>query len=416
MHKSIETIYVRDVLIVMLGVLLTLSCLIQRVFAIDGYYNVRWLLTAAILVITSISMLIYKKDDFGCSTLPFVGLVAFLLSSFVSSYLNRNGYMLHVGVFSILMVLDIYLVCQLSIRTDGFGLLCKSILASLAVACLLNDILCIVSDSYYGNGRFLLYSKFYASYLHILLVILYGFLYERSRYPRARFFILAGVCAIMVKYLDCDTAVVGLLCVVIFSICSERIIKAMMNPVTAIVSMVVLSLMLVAVSGILEFPIVRWVITDLFGESSDLNSRRFIYESMGVIFHIKPFFGFGSENNFAACQHYIRLNPYETAPDVQNGLLDWVVSYGIVGTLLAILFIFLCFRTVSVCIRRRSYQTLNSVKWITFLLYAFFLMGSVEIVFDILFFFSLILYLFSGLNGNSLQASRKGKIDVCPKS
>ena len=403
MKKSIDTIYVRDVLVAFLGVLVTFSCLIQRVFSLDAYFKLRWFFAVLILFITITSLLIYSKASVSYNRIPFSGLIIFLLSSLISSYLNRAGYMLHVGIFSALMIFDIYLVCLLSYKIGNIRLLCKSIFMCLCIVCMLNDILCLISENFYGNGRFLLYSKFYASYLHIILVTLYGYLYEDSAKPRMRFYVLIGACIVIVNYLDCNTAVVGLLVIAFLSICPNAVTKKIMNPKFVIISILVLGSVLIAIDSIFESPLFRWILTDIFGESTDLNSRRYIYESMGNIFQVKPFFGFGAENNFAACQQYIRLNQYEAAPDVQNGLLDWVVSYGIIGTLLALTFLYTSFKSVFTNQKRCSFCRLRSVKWPTFLLYAFFLMGSVEIAFDILFFFSVILFLYIGQCGNSRQ-------------
>jgi O-antigen ligase len=47
---------------------------------------------------------------------------------------------------------------------------------------------------------------------------------------------------------------------------------------------------------------------------------------------ISPFWGFGAENNYVACQKYLIISQYEAAPDAQNGLIDWLISYGSIGT------------------------------------------------------------------------------------
>ena len=99
---------------------------------------------------------------------------------------------------------------------------------------------------------------------------------------------------------------------------------------------------------------------------------------------INPFWGFGAENNYVACQRYLIISEYESAPDAQNGLIDWLISYGSIGTIVLLVIVFLCFAKA-----KKNYNL-----YLMVMLYVFFVLGSIEIVFDITFFFVLASYLY----------------------
>src|SRR5699024_10708664 len=104
------------------------------------------------------------------------------------------------------------------------------------------------------------------------------------------------------------------------------------------------SLLLLLKDAMFMIPAVRYFIVDILHESIDLNSRMIIYQSLAKILNIHPLWGFVAENNYDASQRFLVISPYEAASDAQNGLIDWLMLYGRIGTIILLIVLFLFFR------------------------------------------------------------------------
>ena len=171
----------------------------------------------------------------------------------------------------------------------------------------------------------------------------------------------------------------------------DKIAMIMKNEFVALTVAVGSSLFLLLKDAMTLIPAVRYFIVDILHESINLNSRMTIYQSLTKILNIHPLWGFGAENNYDACQRFLVISPYEAAPDAQNGLIDWLISYGRIGAIILLAVLFLCFR-----IARKKNREGNVYFLCT--IYSFFVLGSIEIVFDIIFFFLLSGYVYLDLS------------------
>ncbi|MDY4813848.1 MAG: O-antigen ligase family protein, partial [Ruminococcus sp.] len=79
-------------------------------------------------------------------------------------------------------------------------------------------------------------------------------------------------------------------------------------------------------SAILKIPAISYIIQNLLNKSSDLTGRLDIYTRIFIIMKDSPLWGVGRDNNYAYSLQYA------LAGNVQNGLLDSIVSFGIIGT------------------------------------------------------------------------------------
>ena len=77
------------------------------------------------------------------------------------------------------------------------------------------------------------------------------------------------------------------------------------------------------------------IIENILNETTDLTGRVNIYAKTAMIMNANPLYGVGIDNNYEVS---MRLTH---AADVQNGILDIILSYGWIGVI--ILFVFLMY-------------------------------------------------------------------------
>ena len=76
------------------------------------------------------------------------------------------------------------------------------------------------------------------------------------------------------------------------------------------------------------------IIENILNETTDLTGRVNIYAKTAMIMNANPLYGVGIDNNYEVS---MRLTH---AADVQNGILDIILSYGWIGVI--ILFVLQC--------------------------------------------------------------------------
>lgn len=387
---NISKIKVSDCVLIFETILLVPVLLVQQIASVYEYYYVRWILTVILSLLLMASWSAYymnrKMIDSSQRFSPWVSIVfaAFVFTSLISSFLNRDMNNFHVGMFSIISYIDAYLLISYSNKTGKIRQCIYTIFIFLFMICAINDILmAIMPNRFAGNGLYILYSKYNICYLHLLLISLSVYLYG----SRAIISIALWIITLAVSfYTKCGTGTIGVvayLCLMLIGFTELK--KILMKPVAVPVFMICSGFFTALNSFVLDFPIVRFVVVNVLGKSIDLTSRIFIYKIIDLIVFRKPIFGFGLENNYAACQKYLVLNTYEAAPDVQNGLFDLSISYGVVGTIV--------FMTMVTVLLGRGTAKGGHYCFIALAL-SFIVMASVEIPYGSIFFLIVLLYAF----------------------
>lgn len=367
-------------------ILLAHTSLVQRILSWQGYYYVRWI--SAILLAFLLLIFATKYLVKNVNILLMTALILFCMSSLYSSFLNRAGYMFHVGVFNVLFLIETFYVFKYVRETNKIGVCINTLFFVLSLYCFINDVLMFMApETFYGNGKFFLYSKFYIAYLHMVLFTLYQCRENKKVHISFFLWVMSMVVCI---YTDCSTGIVGLVILLLLLLLPDKIAMILKNEFVALAVAVGCSLLLLLKDAMIMIPAVRYFIVDILHESIDLNSRMIIYQSLAKILNIHPLWGFGAENNYDACQRFLVISPYEAAPDAQNGLIDWLISYGRIGTIILLIILFLCFRVARKKNRRGNVYFMCTI-------YSFFVLGSIEIVFDIIFFFLLFGYVYLDL-------------------
>ncbi|MFR5228407.1 MAG: O-antigen ligase family protein [Blautia wexlerae] len=369
-----------DLVAVIISILLVHISLIQRIASWQSFFYIRWGMATILFFFLMVNIKVIVKRDFNPLLLLFI--IIFCCCSIYSSYLNRNGSMFHVGIFHVVFFVDTFGTLKYIKEKNKTSICINTICIVLGMYCFLNDILMMASRSqFFGNGNFLLYSKFLIAYLHLILITLYA---SKNNKNNKYLFALWCWTVIICMYMECSTGIQGAVVMLILYLLPKQFLSVLKNQFVAIATMIGCSVILILKNAIIDIPVVQHIIVNILHESTDLNSRLFIYNNLYKIMKINPFWGFGAENNYVACQRYLIISEYESAPDAQNGLIDWFISYGSIGTVVLLVIVFLCFAKA-----KKNYNL-----YLMVMLYVFFVLGSIEIVFDITFFFVLASYLY----------------------
>ena len=187
------------------------------------------------------------------------------------------------------------------------------------------------------SSNYIFAGKFTTSYLLMFYIAL---LFAKTRRASLSV-IVAAFFVVLCSMMECSTGIVGMaiiLLLIFFKVVASRIAS-----VPSFIPAVIVAMAILAVVGgeVLEVEVVRHVVVDVLGESSDLTGRTGIYPHLLQLWLQRPLFGYGSYGaaNMAvynACG----------APDAQEGLFHILLANGVVG---AVLFLALCYSIAKDC-------------------------------------------------------------------
>lgn len=221
-------------------------------------------------------------------------------------------------------------------------------------------------EQYYIIG-----TKFHASYNAIFMTALYCSVNPK---PTGKLFYDAtfGVHVVIALFISiitqCTTAMLGvfIMCAFIFS---YPYVKLMSKPGIFLLTLIICDTFLLFFQSVLGIPVVTSFIENVLHEDVTLSTRTIIYEKAPLLILLSPIWGCGLGNSNAFSKFYI------AADNLQNGLLDFSVQTGIIGTVLLIVTFLVLLRKARMSIYNLSIYAM---------LYTYIVMSSVEITFEVL--------------------------------
>ncbi|HFE9707778.1 TPA: hypothetical protein ACGA3C_002209, partial [Enterococcus faecium] len=215
-------------------------------------------------------------------------------------------------------------------------------------------------------------NKFILSYLHIYIIILYLVLkwdgvshLTVRKYPM----FMVYICwAVIISYVtDCSTGLVGCLLLVVFILYLRNLLTA---NIWLVVLLIADTVLLFFDAVILSQPAVQYFITKILGETLDLHGRLQMYDTIIPIFSTERIWGYGVNN------HHIVLYSLVKAPNAQNGILNCLIQFGIAGTVVLLITLYMMLR---------KGKNINRSVPIMALIMMMSVISSVEITIDIYF-------------------------------
>ena len=218
-----------------------------------------------------------------------------------------------------------------------------------------------------GNefNSYLLGNKFNVVYFHIFATVFFICLCEQKLLKKKLLLFLHMLILFLVSlYTQCSTGVVATICLLGLYISKDFLIIRLKNCVSAIISIVFFDCMLLVNATILQIPTIANFIENVLKESSDLTGRLQIYKLTENALKDSMWWGYGIDNNYAISQKFVH------AANLQNGILDYMISFGIIGMIL--------FLALIIITLKKGKESKNSL-WM--LLYIFIIISSVEVTF-----------------------------------
>ena len=225
------------------------------------------------------------------------------------------------------------------------------------------------------NGNYLIGTKFSVVYLHILLITLYLVLNKtiKKRNNKSTLFFLMAITFLISLKVECATGIVGLIIYTICYINRGEFGRIFLSMKAFIISVLAVDSFAVVYEMVLNNRYIQNIISNVFHRSLTLTGRVNIYQQLPVILNTNLIWGNGCGSAYEIMQRY---TPYA---DAQNGLAQWILQIGIVGTSLLFLTLAFCFKN-----SRKNFSDQGEVEF-AILIFMFIVLSAIEITFDTLF-------------------------------
>lgn len=365
------------------------ACVVRVVY-IPGYNTIASVLCAIILCVMLLRVKkIFSEPYLKVNLLLFAMSAVMVVSSLLNSY-NMNGTLLFIARLNLLTW---FLEIQCSegrIRSTAtvFFLCC--------VVYLLITYYYIVSDplmAWRNELNYLVGTKFSVSYLALFGLIMYVIAAGRSikTIPRAVLFAALCVLALLLALrIDCNTGAIGIVLFMLAIAFKPVLEHPLHKPITYLVTSIFVTFILFAFGEIvLHVGFVSDVITNVFGRSSDLSGRTYVYEHVFPFLVNSPLFGYGYNSVYALFEGVMMFSATGNALDAQNAILEYCLYFGLVGV--ALLYCYICF-----VLSRGARHIAEGDDWGRYVslvgLYVLTILGMAEITINVQFFAYIALY------------------------
>lgn len=289
-------------------------------------------------------------------------LIAFIFIIFIGAI--RSGSTFMRGIIFGIKVLEIFIFCEYAYQKNKIDSVIKTFFYLTLFYVIITDILLIsVPSLFMRYNNYFVGNKFYVSYLHILLFTFYMCLPKKNK----RFTIILYAYSIIISIIvNCNTALIGTILIALLYLLKDRF--NLVNPALIIIVILVSSSILFMFRGILNYKPIQFFIVEILNEDLTLTGRLEIYDNDLEIISKKLFLGYGYGNSHDVMYDAIK------APNTQNGLLECVLNFGVLGTFILLLIIYNVFKNYD--------KNKNKIPLIIYI-YAFSILGMVEVTINI---------------------------------
>ena len=290
-----------------------------------------------------------------------------------NSYDNNGSFY---GLTIAFAILTSYLFIEYIIEKNVFHYVLNSLFKVVLIYIIINDVILILTGVQETGSGYFVGNKFTVSYLHMFLAVLYNLKsrFNNSRYNERKNIYYLLFSLIISIYVQCSTAIIGTLLLLIVQSWGHIMQKFIYNKLTYIILIVVCVCFAFMYSLILDIPWVQYIIVDILGEDLTLTGRTYIYDTLLDVININPIWGFGVGNSYQLLYYLFGY------PNSQNGFINLFIEQGAVGCVTIIILIMVL---VNRQINDDKNNTIASLLALTISLIA---MSSIEITINLFFF------------------------------
>lgn len=234
-----------------------------------------------------------------------------------------------------------------------------------------------VDDS--GLEVYLFGNKFLSFYyLLFFMMLFYSIYYKKIKELliwRILFYVIMLMSLFFAVISKCSTGALAIIVAFILLLFDDKIKKVIVSPIVLLGSMGLSALFPTFMTFIMKNKMINYIVVQVFHESSNLNFRSVIYTNhVFQLIDNSFWFGYGYNNTMMLN----RTN--QVFSNAQNALLEIMIKYGIIGTIIFLIIVYYCFKIGS-----KS----ESIQGLVYLIYLFVLIGTIEVSYSWLFLFAI---------------------------
>lgn len=185
-------------------------------------------------------------------------------------------------------------------------------------------------------------NKFTSAYLFLVFIGCFYAVYNKNiksnLFYRLLYFFAIIWSLISSVLMDCSTTIVASLIFLFPMFLTDKVKKVFNNAITFLILTVLSGLFPLFMNSIMSIHWIQYVVANVLGESLNLNFRSVIYKNhLYQLFLQSPIWGFGYNNTGMLNR---TNNVFSNA---QNGLMDVVLKFGLIGAICLLVICFKCF-------------------------------------------------------------------------
>lgn len=338
---------------------------------------------------------VLKKKKYFYVFCALVAFTLFLAASVVFAKTTERGLIQRSAVRLVLYLYELFFLMIWAAESTRSQYTIKFLFYCLLFITIVNDFLLFTQVIIFGTSRYPYYlvgTKFNVAYFHINLLTMW-FIYKKQQLfsdRNAKRIIFCGFFLVLYLsiYVDCMTGLLGgILMLIMFAMMytdSAKRLICLNSPVCFLLALTASVLFPFLADTMVSIPAVTDFLQNVLNRSVNLTGRLNIYTSFIMRMEGHWLWGYGyGEANAVSTEIFGYAN-------VQNGLLQWVLQIGVLGTIMLVVLMLTILRGVN------KYGSIKKCLPLVILIYLYILLGMIEITFDMSFllWFAL-LFLFS---------------------
>ncbi len=249
---------------------------------------------------------------------------------------------------------------------------------------LFTDIIAVTIPDLFGNEgiamRYLVGTKFNVMYLHLQLIVLYLVKTQPFKYlkivPMVILLIYIGLTLWISRLVDCNTGLIG--CMLLFAVLllAKKRYGMFSSPQFFVATILLCCSFAFFYEVFLRNIFVQDIVSNILGRSLTLTGRTNIYALLPFVLSKHIFFGYGYGSAYE-----VSMSSFGYA-NTQNGLAQWIINVGGVGTIALLIWFYSVLREWN-----KKAEIKQRYLPIVVLLYVFSILSAVEITIDLTYIF-----------------------------
>lgn len=324
-----------------------------------------------------------------------ISMIIMDLYNLLSGTLNIGNFIL--GILFAIFIYDMERIIYIKSKRNSLDEFIHQVNMISIIANIISSIsvLALIENRTVDNFNYFLGDKFSCCYALVLGIILFwadNKIPIKEKHRKRIILFLLGYSLLYEIIVNCMTATILTLIVgICILIPFESIKRRMRNPLFAIISLLCVGSFPLWSSALLSNEKIQFIVTNVMHKNISLSGRMYIYSYINRFLRERQWYGYGYSNNIV--EQTLGFG------NIQNGLLDIVLSYGVI---VAIIFIFIV--TIYWKIANKPDNS-SFIFW--GIMFAMIIISSIEITFSTpIFYFSLLMCRYYS-NVNNQSCSKK---------